>query len=86
MMKVPKTKMIVVPYTRVQYYSGGVKSATDAKALKMNEFDFGLEWQFSKNLEITASYVYSIRNTSDKAKEFYNQDGRLLRLQLQFSY
>ncbi len=86
MFKVPKTKMVLLPYTRVQYYSGGVKSATDAKALKVNEYDFGLECQFSKNLEITASYVYSIRNSSDKAKEFYNQDGNLLRLQLQFSY
>jgi hypothetical protein len=86
MLKVPKTKMVLVPYARLQYYSGGVKGSTDAKALKMNEYDFGLEYQISKALEITASYVYSIRNTSDKAKEFYNQDGNLLRLQLQFNY
>jgi phosphate-selective porin len=86
MYKVPKTKVILSPFTRIQYYSGGVKIATDTKALKVNEYDFGLECQLFKALEITASYVYSIRNTSDKAKEFYNQDGNMLRLQLQFNY
>jgi hypothetical protein len=86
MYKVPKTKMVLSPYARLQYYSGGVKSATDAKALKVNEYDFGLECQFFKALEISAGYVISVRNTSDKAKEFYNQQGNLLRVQLQFNY
>jgi phosphate-selective porin len=86
MIKLKKTNQTLVPFVRAQYYSGGVKIATDTKALKMNEYDFGVEYQLMKSLEITASYVYSIRNTSDKAKEFYNQDGRLLRIQVQFNY
>ena len=86
MYKVPKTRMVLSPYARLQYYSGGFKSATDAKALKFNEYDLGLECQFFKNLEISAAYVIAVRNTSDKAKEFYNQQGNLLRLQLQFNY
>lgn len=86
MFKVPKTKVVLTPFARAQYYSGGIKGATDTKALKLNEYEMGLECQFFKNLEITASYVISNRHTSDKAKEFYNQDGNLLRLQLQFNY
>lgn len=81
-----KNKQILVPYTRLQYYSGGVKIAGDAKALKVNEYDIGLEYQLFKNLEIAASYVYSLRHSSDRLKPFNNQDGRLLRLQLQFNY
>ena len=86
MIHLKKTNQYLTPYFRAQYYSGGVKNATDAKAIKVNEYDLGLEYQIYKNLEITASYVYSIRNTSDKAKEFNNQSGNLLRLQLQFNY
>lgn len=86
MIKLNKTNQTLLPFVRAQYYSGGVKITTDAKALKLNEYDFGIEYQIMKSLEITASYVYSIRNTSDKAKEFYNQDGRLLRIQVQFNY
>lgn len=81
-----KTNQNLIPFFRAQYYSGGVKNATDAKAIKVNEYDLGVEYQIFKNLEITASYVYSIRNTSDKTKEFNNQSGNLLRLQLQFNY
>jgi hypothetical protein len=86
MIKLKKVNQTLIPYVRAQYYTGGVKIATDAKALKMNEYDFGIEYQIMKSLEITASYVYSLRHTSDKAKEFNNQDGRLLRIQVQFNY
>jgi hypothetical protein len=86
MIKLKKVNQTLIPYVRAQYYTGGVKIATDAKALKMNEYDFGIDYQIMKSLEITASYVYSLRHTSDKAKEFYNQDGRLLRIQVQFNY
>jgi long-subunit fatty acid transport protein len=86
MIRLKRWNQVMIPFVRAQYYSGGTKSATDARALKVNEYDLGLEYQIFKNLEITASYVYSIRNTSDKAKEFNNQSGNLLRLQLQFNY
>lgn len=86
LIKLEKLHQTVIPFFRFQYYSGGVKAATDAKALKLNEYDLGVEYQIFKNLEISASYVYSIRNTSDKTKEFNNQSGNLLRLQLQFNY
>ncbi|MGL5892670.1 MAG: porin [Bacteroidia bacterium] len=86
MIKLPKVNQTLVPYVRAQYYSGGVKIATDTKALKMNEYDFGIEYQIMKSLEITTCYVYSVRNTSDKAKEFYNQTGNLMRIQVQFNY
>jgi hypothetical protein len=80
------TGQTIIPFVRAQYYSGGVKIATDTKALKMNEYDFGIEYQIMKSLEIATTYTYSIRNTSDKAKEFNNQTGSLLRIQVQFNY
>jgi hypothetical protein len=81
-----KMKSIITPFARAQYYSGGFKSATDAKSIKMNEYEGGVEYQINKNLEITACYVYSIRNTSAKGSEFNDQSGRLVRLQLQINY
>jgi hypothetical protein len=81
-----KMKSVITPFARAQYYSGGFKSATDTKSLKLNEYEGGVEFQLNKNLELTACYVYSIRNTSAKNAEFNNQDGRLIRLQLQVNY
>lgn len=81
-----KMKSVITPFARAQYYSGGFKSVTDAKSLKLNEYEGGVEYQVNKNLELTACYVYSIRNTSSKGSEFNNQDGRLVRLQLQINY
>lgn len=81
-----KMKSVLTPFFRAQYYSGGFKAVTDAKSLKLNEYEGGVEFQLNKNLEITACYVYSIRNTSAKGSEFNNQDGRLVRLQLQINY
>lgn len=81
-----KMKSVIIPFARAQYYSGGYKSSTDAKALKMNEYEAGVEYQIFKNLEITAAYDISVRNSSDRPKEFNNQSGNLLRLQVQVNY
>ena len=81
-----KMKSVVIPFARGQYYTGGYKASTDAKALKMNEYEMGVEYQIFKNLEITGAYVISTRNSSDKAKEFNNQSGNLVRLQVQINY
>ncbi|GAB4146984.1 MAG: OprO/OprP family phosphate-selective porin [Bacteroidia bacterium] len=86
MQQLKKYGKIITPFVRAQYFSGAKKIDTDARAYKVNEYEMGIEYLVFKNIEITAAYCISTRNTSDKAKEFNNQSGNLLRLQIQLNY
>lgn len=86
MIKLEKIKQTVIPFIRAQYYDGGKKAETDARSYKVNEYEFGVEYQIFKYVELVAMYTMSERTTSDKAAEYNNQKGNLLRLQLQFNY
>lgn len=74
----------LMPFARAQYYHGGKKHETNAPFSRIRELELGVEWQFFPMLELTGEYVFASR-TSNVAP--YNQeDGRLARFQLQFSY
>ena len=75
----------LVPFVRYQVYDGGKKHEADARLYDMNETEIGVEWQISKNLELTLAYAIS-RRKYDDFKTAYNEKGNLLRLQLQTSY
>jgi hypothetical protein len=86
MFKVPKWNQVVIPYARAQYYSGGWKTERDAAHYKVNDYEFGIEYQFLKNFELTAAYLMANRRITDKTNETNHQSGNLIRLQLQFNY
>ena len=86
MIKLPKCKQTIIPFARGHYYDGGKKQELDARAYKVNEVEFGVEYQIFKYMELTAMYTMSERTTWDKASEGNSQKGNLLRLQLQFNY
>lgn len=79
-------KQIVIPFVRMQYYSGGKKHETDARSYKVNEYEFGIEWQPGKNFELVAMYTISGRRYEDFIKRNNFQEGQLLRLQAQVNF
>jgi hypothetical protein len=79
-------KQNIIPFMRAQYYDGGKKAERDARSYKVNEYEFGVEWQFNAAVELTAMYTHSIRRYEDYRTEGNVQEGSLLRLQLQVNY
>jgi hypothetical protein len=75
-----------IPFTRVQYYDGGKKHELDARSYKVNELEFGMEWQPVKQFEFVAAYTVSSRRFEDKILPENAQHGNLLRLQAQLNF
>jgi hypothetical protein len=74
------------PFSRYQSYNGGKKQELDARSYLVRELETGLEWQFNKTLELTASYVIANRKFEDSKLRTNDQKGRLLRLQIQVNF
>lgn len=69
------------PYVRVHRYDGGKKFEQNAPRHEIREVNAGVEWQVNKWVELTTEFMASDRTVNGK-----QQEGRLLRLQLQFNY
>lgn len=81
----------LIPFARWNYYQGGYKTERNAPYSKIEELEFGTEWQFSKSLEFVAMYTITDRtNTqaigSANTPSYEQFDGRLLRFQVQVTY
>ena len=76
----------VSPFIRYQFYDGGKKHELDARRYVVRDWEFGLEWQLNKFIEINATYTVSDRRYEDEARPVNHQTGKLLRLQLQVNY
>ncbi len=74
------------PYLRIQNYDGGKKMERDARSYEVNEWEAGIEWIPVRNFELTAAFLQSKRQYSDKSTPNYNESGHLLRIQCQFNY
>jgi hypothetical protein len=79
-------KHTIIPFVRYTEYKGGKKHELDARAYLVSEIEGGIEYQPLKNFEFTASWVYSDKWTSDKAKKDNYQFGSFLRLQAQLNF
>ena len=86
MLKLKKWNQVVTPYARAQYFSGGFKTEKDAAHYKVNDYEFGVEYQVYKNFELTVAYLMANRRIEDKSNETNYQSGNMLRVQLQFNY
>ena len=58
----------------------------DARSYDVNEFEVGIEWQFSKNFELVGMYTMSNRRYEDFILQNNDQKGNLLRLQAQINF
>lgn len=77
---------LFIPFTRIQYYSGGKKHERDARSYRVEEIEIGVEWQPVKTFELVAMYTISSRRYEDFIRQDNLQEGRLLRLQAQINF
>lgn len=77
---------LFIPFTRIQYYSGGKKHEQDARSYRVDEIEIGFEWQPVKTFELVAMYTISSRRYEDFIRQDNLQEGRLLRLQAQINF
>lgn len=83
---IKKNKQSYMPFIRAQYYDGGKKHELDARSYKVNDFEFGVEWQPMEHLELVGSYNFSNRRYEDFELRDNHQRGNLFRLQAQLSF
>ena len=55
----------IYPFFRVQEYYGGRKFEANSPRNSVREWELGLEYQFNRAVELTVSYSWTQRNTSD---------------------
>ncbi|MES2892900.1 MAG: porin [Bacteroidota bacterium] len=77
---------VLIPFVRIQTYSGGKKHELDARSYDVDEFEIGLEWQPFRNFELVTMYTISHRRFEDFNKQNNYQEGQLLRLQAQVNF
>jgi len=79
-------KHVFFPFVRIQHYEGGKKHELDARSYRVNEMEFGLEWQPVKEFELVVMYTKSKRRFEDFKKQDNLQEGELLRVQAQVNF
>lgn len=73
------------PFVKYQYYKGGMKFENNAPLARVNEWDFGVEWQPLPEVELTA--VYSKMDRTNVLAAPYRQfQSNMMRFQLQWNY
>ncbi len=79
------------PFTRYQHFMGGYKSANNSPYSEVNEWDFGIEWQIRKEMELTVDYLITDRtnltaNSTANVRSYDQFEGDVLRFQFQVNY
>jgi hypothetical protein len=85
---------VIFPFFRYQDYRGGFIWERNSPNTYIGEFNMGVEWQFTKQMELTAEYDFVNRtNTSGASNvpilpngQFAQFQGDLLRFQFQMNY
>lgn len=77
--------MSFLPYVRWQEYNGAKKIRTNAPFNVVREWEFGLEWQISRMLELTIAYAKTER-TDTQTAPYAIREGDVVRTQLQWNY
>lgn len=80
---------VMFPFVRYQHYKGGYKVIRNAPDNLVSEWEFGLEWQFNPQMELTTqfSFVDRTNNEARSTGQSYEQFvGTLFRIQFQMNY
>lgn len=83
---------VLFPFFRWQTYRGGYLWERNSPNSYIGEFNLGLEWQFSPQMELTAEYDWVNRTNTSSSQalirngEFAQFQGDLLRFQFQINY
>lgn len=62
------------PFVRWQYFDGARKFAANAPELKVNEVDFGIEWQPRPEFELTVSYSHTFERNNTRVAPYLETD------------
>ena len=79
----------LIPFVRWNYYEGGYKAERNAPYSRINEWELGLEWQFTPQMELTGMYTFTDRTNTVAMADgaSYEQfEGQIARLQFQINY
>jgi hypothetical protein len=86
--KIDSSAGTVIPFSRWQYFDGARKLGNYAPKMKVNEVDFGIEYQPWPEFEIAAIYTRAFERTSSGSSWnntiFKDQDR--FTLHMQFNY
>jgi hypothetical protein len=79
------------PYVRYSYFKGGYKSERNAPFSRIDEWEFGTEWQINPSAELTLAYLITDRtntvaNSAAGSLSYGQFDGQVIRLQFQLNY
>lgn len=79
------------PYVRYSYFKGGYKSERNAPFSRIDEWEFGTEWQINPSAELTLAYLITDRtntvaNSAAGSLSYGQFDGQAIRLQFQLNY
>lgn len=76
---------VLTPFIKYQNYQGGMKFQTNAPSTSVNDWEFGAEWQPTKEIELTV--VWQRYNRNDVTRAPYPEfKSDVLRAQLQYSF
>lgn len=75
----------VMPFVRAMYYKGGKKHERNAPYYDVRELEAGIEWQLIEAIEVTGAFTVAERTDGGRIP-YRQEDGHLLRLQIQFNY
>ncbi|HQN64262.1 MAG TPA: porin [Methylophilus sp.] len=80
-----------IPFVKWQYFDGYNKAETNAPQNKVNDWEWGVEWQIAPEVELMAEYHRMKRNnlvTGNRAgtKDYQSFDADALRVQLQYNF
>ncbi len=84
-------KGVLLPFVKWQYFDGANKAELNSPANKVNDWEWGLEWQLAPEVEIAAVYHRMNRNnlvTGNRAgrPDYERFKADALRIQLQYNY
>jgi phosphate-selective porin len=74
---------------KFNYFRGGYKSERNAPYSDIKEWEFGLEWQFNPQMELSAQYTITDRTNTiaqTTGRSYGQYEGHLLRFQFQMNY
>jgi phosphate-selective porin len=83
----------LIPFVKWQYYDGFNKAEANAPQNKVNDWEWGVEWQIAPEVELAAVY-HKMKRTNIPASGDFNTangsyqmfDAEALRLQLQYNF
>jgi hypothetical protein len=80
--------LMMLPFIRWQEYYGGKKHEPNAPENRVRELELGIEYQFSRAVELVTSYSFTERTSADRTgpNPYQSHYGNLLRFQLQWNY